>query len=394
MKIAFVSDEHFPFTGADTEVIVNTAASLGRLGAEVTLVVPRLRQPRRIEEIGAFYGVPASFRIAHVPGWPVPSRQLRVEKLFHGLLSDLHPAIRKADVVHSRDLLPLAVARFAGLPWSFETYRRHAMEKPWLPRLLKTAHLERGVGAVAHSEACRVDLIRLGFPEAAVVTARPGFAPERFEPVLTRGEARQRIGLAERGRIVAYTGNIHVSKGMDQLLELAGRLADITFVVVGGSPSDVGQLAAGCGRSGLHNVLLVGHRRPTEVVPYLYAADVLFVPHALEYVHPGWLAEKLPLHILPGTPFKLYAYMAAGRPIVSTDRLITRELLHHEDNALLFPPDDLACAAQSIRRLCADSALSERLSRCALETVKTFTWEARAKTMLSFFEKRLSLRGR
>jgi glycosyltransferase involved in cell wall biosynthesis len=394
MRIAVVSDEHFPHSGADTEVIVNTAAALGAEGADVTLVVPWLWRRRRLEEIIDFYGVRPTFRLGVVPGWPAPARAFRAEKLFHGLLGDLHPAVRTAHVVHSRDVLPLAVAQMAGLPWSFETYRRHTAEKPWLAPWSRKVGLERAVGAVAHNEASRLDLMALGFPEEAVVTARPGAAPYRFEPVGSREEARKRLGLPLDEKIVVYAGNIHVSKGMEQLLALAGMVPEVTFLVVGGSPEDVAALEAERDRQGGRNIGFAGHRRPSEVPLYLAAADVLFAPFLQSNVHKGFLAEKLAPHVLPGTPLKLYSYLAAGRPIVAADQPTNRELLRPGTNALLFPPDSLDVAASAVRRLLSDTALAERLAENGRELARTFTWQVRAKTMLEFFERRLSRHGK
>ena len=394
MKIAVVSDEHFPHTGADTEVIVNTAAALGREGADVTLVVPWLWKRRRLAEIVDFYGVSPTFRLTVVPGWPAPARGLRVEKLFHGLLGGLHPTVRHADVVHSRDVLPLAVAQMTGLPWSFETYRRHTAEKPWLAAWSRRAGLERAVGAVAHNEASRLDLMALGFPEEAVVTARPGAAPYRFEPIGSRAEARKRLGLPIDSKIVAYAGNIHVSKGMEQLLALATMVPEVTFLVVGGSAEDVARLEVECARLGARNVTFAGHRRPSDVPLCLAAADVLFAPFLQSNVHKGFLAEKVAARVLPGTPLKLYGYLAAGRPIVAADQPTNRELLRPGSNALLFPPECLDVAAAAVRRLLSDTLLAERLADSGRELARTLTWQVRAKTMLEFFERRLALRGR
>jgi len=391
MKIAIISDEHFPHTGADTEVIVNTAAALGDRGAQVTLIVPWLPGKReRLDDICSFYGVNPSFRLAPIFGWPFPSRKLRLEKMFHGLLGDLHPAVRGADVVHSRDVLPLMIARVGGIPWSFETYRRHVEEKPWLPPVARALGVGSGVGAVAHSDASRLDLIRMGFSEDAVITARPGFATERFAAPMSREEARRKAGLPEHGPMVAYVGNITPSKGLDQLLEVARRLPDVTFLVVGGNEQEVRELQTQVGGLGLRNVTLLGHRRPSEVAPYLFAADALFAPGIWANVHSGWLAKAFPSTVLPGVPLKLYAYLASGRPIVGADLAIYRDLLCHGDNALLFPPGSMDVAAESIRRLVSDRGLGERLANRGLELVKTHTWDARAQAMLSFFERRLA----
>ncbi len=392
MKIAVVSDEHFPHTGADTEVIVNTAAALGVAGADVTLVVPWLWRRGRGDEIRAFYGVPESFRIEEIFGWPLPARAMRVEKVFHGLLTGGSAAVRAADVVHTRDILPLLVAGLRDLPWSFETYRRHAEEKPWLPGLLRHVGLGRGIGAVAHSNVCREDLIELGFSNHAVVTARPGFALERFTQVESRTDARRRIGIPEHGSILAYVGNIHASKGMDQVLELARRLVETSFLVVGGTPAEVERLTAEKNRRGLDNVVLVGHRRPSEIASYLFAADVLFSPYLRWNLRTGWLAERLGGNVLPGTPLKLYGYLASERPIVAADQATNRELLRHDENALLFPEGRLDIAADAVNRLLSDAALAGRLARRGREFVLNSTWEARAKVMLSFFERRLATR--
>jgi glycosyltransferase involved in cell wall biosynthesis len=392
MKIAWISDEHFPHTGADTEVIVNTVAALGARGARVSLIVPWLPKPDRLEAVCAFYGVPRSFELVAVPGWPFPSRAFRLEKLFHGVLGEMHPAVRGADVVHSRDLLPLALAHASGLPWSFETYRRHAEEKPWLPALARRFRFDRSIGAVAHSDASRRDLVEVGFPEDAVITARPGFSLSRFEPALGREEARQKLGLPLGRPIVAYAGNVHVSKGIEQLLEVARRMPDAMFVVVGGAPEEVSALETEVARLRLGNVKLVGHQRPADVPPYLFAADVLFAPFLRTNVRTGFLAEKLATRVLPGTPLKLYGYLAAERPIVAADQPSNRELLSDGENALLFPEGRLDVATDAIRRLLSDRALAERLSSRGRELVKTFTWDERARRLLEFFERRLAAR--
>jgi glycosyltransferase involved in cell wall biosynthesis len=392
MKIAVVSDEHFPHTGADTEVIVNTAAALGAAGAAVTLVVPFLWKRDRFEEILSFYGVNPTFRLETVLAWPAPSRALRLEKIFHGVFADTSAAVRSADVVHSRDALPLVLGGMGGLPWSFETYRRHAEEKPWLPSLLRHLRLDRGIGAVAHTDASRADLVRLGFPDDAVVVARPGFSLSRFEPEMSRDEARARLGLPASGPYVGYVGNIHTSKGMDQLIELASLLPEATFLVVGGSPSEVAELAAERDRKKVPNVMLIGHKKPADVAPYLFASDILFAPYLEGNVRSGFLAERIRGRVLPGTPLKLYAYLASRRPIVAADQPTNGELLRHEHNALLFPPKGLAIAAAAVRRLVREPELAARLADHGKEFARGLTWDARARTMLEFFERRLARR--
>ncbi len=98
--------------------------------------------------------------------------QSLLEKLAHGLAGPLWAAFQRADLIHSRDLLPLLVAHASRRPWSFETYRRHAEEKPWLPAIMRRLGLGRAVAAVAHSPAAAQDLVELGFAPDTVQAIR------------------------------------------------------------------------------------------------------------------------------------------------------------------------------------------------------------------------------
>jgi glycosyltransferase involved in cell wall biosynthesis len=390
-----LSNEHFPNTGADTEVIVNTAAALGAAGAEVRLVVPRLwRNHPKAEDVLRHYGVRPTFELVRIPSWPPPERRLRLERLLHGIIGPLYGRLRRADFVHSRDALPLALAHLARIPWSFETYRRHAEEKPWLPRFFRRLDFSRSLGAVAHSDACAADLRRLGFPAEAVVVARCGCAPEHYGN-LGRGEARRQLDLPEAATVVGYAGNVAAAKGIDEILDLAAALPEVTLLLIGGRVDQVAALRQVLARRELGNVILAGRQPPARVPLHLAAADVLYSPTLVYNSFAGTIAEHLPLKVLPGTPLKLFGYLAAARPIVAADQAISREVLRHEHTALLFPPGDVAAAAAAVRRLVAEPALADRLSATARAQAQAHTWEQRGRDMVAFFDRRLrELRSR
>ncbi len=393
LKICILSDEHYPHTGADTIVIINTAAALGAAGAEVELVTPKLwRRHQSEEEICAHYGVRHTFKLTRLTGWPPPKRTLRLEKLAHGLLGPIHATLRNSDLIHSRDLIPLIVANTWNLPWSFETYRRHAEEKPWLPPIMRRLGVSRAVGAIAHSKASGNDLVELGFDSDAVLVARPGISPGRFSPSLDKVTARQRCGLDVDGPIISYVGNVGPMKGTDEIVDLARRIPKARFLVVGGSAKAVAEMRKSLESQHIDNVIMVGHQPPPEVPKFLYAADVLFVPAIFFNSFSGTFSELLPLRILPGTPLKLYDYLATGRPIVSADQPHNRDLLRHEHTALMVPPSDGEATATAIQRILADPALAERLSNNSLTEAGEYTWENRGKRMLEFFETRLKNR--
>jgi glycosyltransferase involved in cell wall biosynthesis len=391
-KIIVLSDEHFPHTGADTEVIMKTSAAMGAAGADVQLIVPRLwKNHLSTDEVLAHYGVSATFELVRVPTWPPPERKLRLERLLHGFVGPLLGRLRRADVVHSRDALALAVAHVAHIPWSLETYRRYAEEQPWLPRLFRRLDFSRNIGAVAHSEACAADLKQLGFPSSAVLVARCGCDPDVYDGI-DRAAARSRLGIASDARVLGYAGNVAAAKGIDELFDVAAALPEVTVLVVGGNAGQVETLRETVSRKNLTNVILTGRQPPSGVPQQLAAADILFSPTLTRNSFAGSLAEHLPLKILPGTPLKLYGYMAAGRPIVAADQPINREVLRHEEQSLLFPAADVAGAAAAVRRLVAEPALAQRLGARAREQAREHTWAQRGREIVGFFERRLAER--
>lgn len=81
---------------------------------------------------------------------------------------------------------------------------------------------------------------------------------------------------------------------------------------------------------------------------------------------------------------KMFEYMAAGKAIVSSDLPVLREVLTHERNALLVPPDDVDAWATAVKRLIDDPELRRRLGETArADLLAHYTWEARAKKVLA-----------
>ena len=105
----------------------------------------------------------------------------------------------------------------------------------------------------------------------------------------------------------------------------------------------------------MRNVRVVGHRPPAEARRYLAAADVAVIP----------LSGATIIAREHTSPLKMFEYMAAGVPIVASDLPSLREVLRHEHNALLVPPDDNAALAAAIERLLGDHELAARLARTA-----------------------------
>ncbi len=396
IRICMINDEHYPHKSADTINVVRTASALGAAGAEVDLVVPWMYKgglPR--DELSAHYGVPPSFNLIRVPSVAPITRALRPEKLTHGLLAPWLSLIKRADVVYSRNVLPLMFAQLAGKPWVFETYRRFAEESSWLPPLTRRLALNRALGVIAHSERSANSLETLGFERAAILVAYSGYLETEVEPRLDRAAARAQCGLDINGPVVLHLGNIDPYVRIDQLFDIAERLPDVTFLFVGGYESQHAYWRERAGSRHLDNIRFVLNQPPANVRQYLYVADVLaVVPRNADLVSSGSGLSLSLYNVLPGIPMKIMLYAATGIPIFSPDLPYLREVLKHDENSVLYPIDDPEQATSRLRELLDDAQLRARLSAAGMNDDRFRTWADRGRVILEFLKQRLASRTR
>ena len=125
-----------------------------------------------------------------------------------------------------------------------------------------------------------------------------GFDPHRMDPVLSKQEARALLELPQQRRIVTYAGRINDKKGLDVILELADRMPEVLFVLVGSTGRGPIEIEA----EAKDNVRVVPWQTSSSISPYLYASDVLTIP-----------PSTIPLQQVGNTvlPLKLFLYLAA-----------------------------------------------------------------------------------
>jgi glycosyltransferase involved in cell wall biosynthesis len=179
---------------------------------------------------------------------------------------------------------------------------------------------------------------------------------------------------------ISYVGQLYPWKGAGLVVDVAARVPEARVVIVGGQTNwtqddpDIAALGERAHALGVaERVELRGHVPYDRVPEALASASVALLP----------LPDE-PVARLFTSPLKLFDYMAAGVPIVASDLPALREVLRHEQNALLAAPGDPDAFAAAVRRLLAEPALAERLGRQARADVEGYSWDARARALLDF----------
>lgn len=195
-----------------------------------------------------------------------------------------------------------------------------------------------GLCVVACGPGVAAALEEHGCPVAATVVNGIPPAPEPA----CRDELMAQWGLAYELSLVVAVGRLVEQKNQQLVIRAIRDVPDAALVILGEGPlrSSLSALIEQLGLA--ERVRLVGARSDARAV--MAAADCVVL---------GSHWEGLPLVALEA--------LAAGAPLVATSVRGVRELLHHEIDTLLVPPDDVDQLTQAILRVLHDGALRSRL---------------------------------
>ena len=164
------------------------------------------------------------------------------------------------------------------------------------------------------------------------------------------------------------------------ILEIAERIPEVNFLIVGGDPGDVNRVREKVLDHDLKNVLLTGFVPNADLPRYQSACDILLMPYQpqVSASSGGDIGRYL-------SPMKLFEYLASGRAICSSDLPVLKEILSSEI-AVLLPPTDVESWVTAIRELQDNSSYRNNLAHKARLAATEYSWESRAEKILSGIE--------
>ncbi|MFN8522564.1 MAG: glycosyltransferase family 4 protein [Chloroflexota bacterium] len=415
MRLLYLGSTDVPQPKARAIQIVNTCHALARLGADVTLVAGRRGRAATSEVLASFGLAPhPRLRVIRVPIARIPpTAPPRILRQFTRLwqasylagLAAIMPRevlLHRPDVIFTRDFrtaqMASGPARAIGARVAFEVHGlpsyevEHRAGRATLDaseaerlRLLEQRVFDAVDRVITITDAARAliaEMYRIDSSRLATVPDATSVGPaERVQSPAASDDSPTRN--------VYYVGQLYPWKGAEIAVQAAALAPDARLVVVGGMPDDSGPDSDRAALVNLVDRLGVGERVEFRgYVPYarvsaeLARADIALLP----------LPDE-PVARIFTSPLKLFDYMAAGVAIVSSDLPSLREVLRHEENALLVPAGDAAAMAAAIQRLAGDPVLARRLGAQARRDVETYTWDRRARRIaevLGFTEGRLA----
>jgi glycosyltransferase involved in cell wall biosynthesis len=370
MNIAYLSYGRIVSRKANTVQVMRMCEAFADLGHRVTLYASDGRES--VDNPYAYYGVNRTFQLVRCrrPGYAIGSL------VFGWRVRRAVAARPLPDLFYGRDIYSLAAVAHLGRPLMFES---HMLPTGFMGRTLQAWLFKRRNfrRLVVISRALAQDYQRL-FPwlrDEQLLAAPVGAAvsPDGPEAGTPPADPFGRNG----GFRVGYAGQFHKGKGVDVIVELARRLPEIDFHLIGGSEKLIALWRSAT--AGVNNVQFHGHRPAAETEGFRQAMDVLVAPYQESVVtersnrdYGRWIS-----------PLKVFEYMASRKPIIASDVPALREMLTDDVNAVLVAPGDLAGWAAKLAALAQDAPRRRRLAEQAYQDVRSkYSIDARARAVL------------
>ena len=226
--------------------------------------------------------------------------------------------------------------------------------------------------------------VRLAVSRAAAhfVASRLGSEPVQVVPngveVELFGDARP--AQLPEGRRILFVNRLDPRKGFGVAVRaFALVLRDVpdALLVVAGDGPDRNELE-GMPAAIRDRVTMLGDVAHEALPPYHAASDV--------FIAPALSRESFGIVLVEA--------MAAALPVVASDIPGYNEVVRHDVDGLLVPPDNPQALAEAVVRVLTDAGLAERLSAGGPERAAEFSWDRVAERIEAIYEDVLSTRAR
>jgi glycosyltransferase involved in cell wall biosynthesis len=234
-------------------------------------------------------------------------------------------------VLELRDLWPQALVDMGALPEGHPGVR--------VMRLIERYLYARAERLIILAEGSRAYLTGRGVAAERILFVPNGVHMGRFQPTVSREEARARYGFS--AFTLVYAGAHGPANSLETILQ-AGRLLEdlpVEFVLVGDGPLR-DSLIRQAEEQKLKNVRFLSAIPRSEVADLLHAADggVITLKNAQAFAYGV-------------SPNKLFDYLAASRPAICSVPGDMAEMVMRAKAGVACAPEDPAALAQAARHL-------------------------------------------
>lgn len=359
MKILYFSTSVVPSHFANSVNVMKMCAALAKSGNEVELVC--IQGTTTNEDSYSAYGVQSDFAISTVKNDSI------------GILRRIISLLRKApkaDLVYTRYTVAAYICNV--LLHKNVVYEYHApavgrINNYFEKNLVKSKRVLHVFITESLKEFYKE---HRGLKETSPMIVLPDAADDPLEEI-NNVECSKTLSCG-------YIGSFQKGKGIDIVVEIANKLGDVPFHVVGGSTADIERLKAKCK---FKNIIWYGFLPQVEAMNVLKdKIDIALLPNQPQV----YVGKHGNVDIGKWTsPMKLFEYMSYGKVIIASDIGVLKEIIQNGVNALLVSPNDIDEWANAIQKIDSSRELANTIKHNAYnDFVANYTWDKRAQKLM------------
>lgn len=371
MKLFYFSGSTVPSGYANSVHVMKMCAAFSREDLEVVL----FGKGRNRTDIFKIYNIATPFKLHLATPLVVPflGGVWRVISIWFNAWK-----MGAADIYYGRDILSLMLPALMGrrkVILELHELPSAGMRKCLLDKILRTKNLK---GIVVISQALKNDFLE----------HYQDYKPDRI--LVAHDGADIKINIQNDASLknipgtvfqIGYGGSLYKGKGVELILKLAADMPHIGFHIMGGPDNELERWRSN--EIIPENIVFYGHQYQNILQARLSRCDALIAPYMPQ------------IHINTGvdiarwiSPLKLFEYMALKKPILCSDIPVLGEIMEHERNALLAPPDNIETWRTNIECALQDEALRASLVNNAYYDLKAhYSWDIRAQNIIAFMQR-------
>jgi glycosyltransferase involved in cell wall biosynthesis len=381
MNLLYISQSEIPSKSANSIHVMKMCSALAKNKfIKVDLFcLNRSNEKRKFNDLYKLYLVKKNFKILNLKVsnfWIL--RELKI------ILFILYSILRKNyEIIYSRSIQISWILGVLGIRTVLEVHSPPSKKTvKFLSNILKTNKITKLI--VINNALKKYFTLNFNINQNLEILVFPDAADELvFE--------RKKIkSLKIKKNSVGYLGHLYEGRGIDLIIRLSENLPNNNFYIVGGENA---YLEYWKKKIKSKNIFFLGFKKQLDCNHLRKKFDILIAPYQKKvYVHGSINQEKKKNKTLETSewmsPLKLFEYMSAKKPIITSNLKSINEILTNNHDAILCDPQNFDEWKKAIERINRDKNFKKKISQNAYNKfINKFTWFIRAKKILAEYKK-------
>ena len=387
MRIIYISSSLIPSRQANTIHVLNQVNAFAKLGFKVELFIASSQLNNNI----LLLDIKKSFNLfnKNIIFHNTYTKFRRGNAFFIALKSSLYSfkLNTRNNLIISRNIYAAFILGFVFRKKII--YETHTLERGLRGIMQKILLNNNLVETVVITNYLRKYLIRHHKTEIKKVSILPDAATAGLKRFKKKKKLKYLKGFLNEDYkkydlICGYFGHLYTGRGIDVICELSKRNPNFMFLIYGGSEEDIKKTKR---RYQNNNLFLKGFIEHNQSLIAMRCMDVLLMPYKeiVSVALKGFNTAKWM------SPLKMFEYMSAGVPIIASDLPALKEVLEHNFNCLLAPPDNYQKWNKALNIIYKNKSLAKFISKNSFDGyVKKYNWEKRATDFIGIYKKNIS----